>query len=608
MLVQTGKGTAKSSKPSLFFASLCPCFQNQMEYQMAKANLITPYGGKLVDLVVKGAERDELITRAGQLPSIKITMRNLCDLELIATGGFSPLTTFMGKADYERVLREMRLADGTLFPLPITLTADPKELPTVGEELALRSANFDLIAVMRLDEVYHWDAETEAALAYGSTDTKHPMVSEMGRWNKVCISGPMKVVNLPKYYDFVDLRLTPAQVRERLEKMGNDNVVAFQTRNPLHRIHEELTKRAAAQVNGSLIVHPVVGMTKPGDVDHYTRVRTYKALVDNHYDKNSTMLSLLPLAMRMAGPKEALLHAIIRRNHGANHFIVGRDHAGPGNDSTGKPFYGPYDAQELMKQYEHELGVKMVPFEMLVYLPDEDRYVEEKDVPKGAKVANISGTQVRDDYLAKGRLLPEWFTRPETAEILREMYPPRHKQGFGIWFTGLSGSGKSATTQVLTTLLLERGRETAILDGDVVRTHLSKGLGLAKKTRDTNILRIGFVAGEIVHAGGIVICAAISPYRATREEARKMVGENFIEVYMDTPVEVCEQRDVKGLYAKARQAMADGKPMGFTGVDDPYEPPIKPEISLKGYDSTPEDNARIIIKYLEEQGFLLPVK
>ena len=575
---------------------------------MAKANLITPYGGKLVDLVVKGAEREELIASASKLPSIKITMRNLCDLELIATGGFSPLNTFMGKADYERVLKEMRLADGTLFPLPITLTADPKELPTVGEEVVLRNANNDLIAVMTLNEIYHWDAETEAALAYGSTDTKHPMVSEMGRWNKVCISGPLKVINLPKYYDFVNLRHTPAQVREMLEKMGNDNVVAFQTRNPLHRIHEELTKRAAAQVNGSLIVHPVVGMTKPGDVDHYTRVRTYKALVDNHYDKKSTMLSLLPLAMRMAGPKEALLHAIIRRNHGANHFIVGRDHAGPGNDSTGKPFYGPYDAQELMKQYEHELGVKMVPFEMLVYLPDEDRYVEEKDVPKGAKVANISGTQVRDEYLAKGKLLPEWFTRPETAEILREMYPPRHKQGFCIWFTGLSGSGKSATTQVLTTLLLERGRETAILDGDVVRTHLSKGLGFSKEDRDTNIIRIGFVAGEIVHAGGAVVCAAISPYRATREEARKMVGENFIEIFMDTPVEVCEQRDVKGLYAKARQAMVDGKPMGFTGVDDPYEQPIKPEITLKGYESSPEDNARIIVNYLEAQGFLLPVK
>jgi sulfate adenylyltransferase len=317
------------------------------------------------------------------------------------------------------------------------------------------------------------------------------------------------------------------------------------------------------------------------------------------------MLSLLPLAMRMAGPKEALLHAIIRRNHGANHFIVGRDHAGPGNDSTGKPFYGPYDAQEIMKQHEAELGVKMVPFEMLVYLPDEARYVEEKDVPKGAKVANISGTQVRDDYLAKGKLLPEWFTRPETAEILREMYPPRHKQGFCIWFTGLSGSGKSATSEVVTTLLLERGREIAILDGDVVRTHLSKGLGFSKEDRDTNILRIGFVAGEIVHAGGAVICAAISPYRSTRAEARKMVGENFIEVYMDTPVEICEQRDVKGLYAKARQAMVDGKPMGFTGVDDPYEAPIEPSITLKGFGASAEENARIIVKYLEDQGYIL---
>ena len=573
---------------------------------MSKAKLIPPYGGnKLVNLVVTGKERDELLGRAPQLPSIKISMRNLCDLELLATGGFSPLDRFMGKADYERVLHDMRLSSGVLFPLPITLTADPKELPTVGEELVLRNANNDVIAVMTLDEVYHWDAETEAALAYGSTDAKHPMVSEMARWGKVCISGPLKVVNLPKYYDFVDLRCTPAQVRAILEDMGNDNVVAFQTRNPLHRIHEELTTRAAAQVGGSLIIHPVVGMTKPGDVDHYTRVRIYKALVDNYYDKKNTMLSLLPLAMRMAGPKEVLLHAIIRRNHGANHFIVGRDHAGPGKDATGKPFYGPYDAQESMRKYEQELGVKMIPFEELVYLPDEKRYVEGKDVPAGAKTLNISGTQVRDDYLAKGKLLPDWFTRPETAEILREMYPPRHEQGFCIWFTGLSGSGKSATTQVLTSLLLERGREITILDGDVVRTHLSKGLGFSKEDRDTNILRIGFVAGEIVRAGGAVICAAISPYRSTRQEASKMVGENFITAYMDTPVEICEQRDVKGLYVKARQAMVEGHPMGFTGVDDPYEPPIDPEITLKGYGATPEENARTIIKYLVEQGLLL---
>lgn len=571
---------------------------------MTKVNLIAPYGGNLVNLVVDGKEREDLLARAPQLSSIKITMRNLCDLELLATGGFSPLTTFMGKADYERVLHEMRLADRTLWPLPITLTAEPKELPTVGEDIVLRSSNNDVIAIMTLDEVYHWDPGVEAALAYGSTDPRHPMVSEMERWGKVCISGPIKVVNLPKYYDFIELRRTPAQVREMLEEMSHENVVAFQTRNPLHRIHEELTKRAATQVQGSLLIHPVVGMTKPGDVDHYTRVRIYKVLVDNYYDKNSTLLSLLPLAMRMAGPKEVLLHAIIRRNHGANHFIVGRDHAGPGKDSTGKPFYGPYDAQENMKKYESELCVKMIPFEELVYLPDEERYVEGKDIPAGAKTLNISGTQVRDDYLARGKLLPEWFTRPETAEILREMYPPRHKQGFCIWFTGLSGSGKSATTQVLTSLLLECGREITILDGDVVRTHLSKGLGFSKEDRDTNILRIGFVAGEIVRAGGAVICAAISPYRATRNEARKMVGENFVTVYMDTPVEICEQRDVKGLYAKARQAMEAGKPMGFTGVDDPYEPPIDPEISLKGYGATPEENARIIVEYLEDQGYL----
>jgi sulfate adenylyltransferase len=562
--------------------------------------LISPYGGELVNLVVSGDEREALMARAMKLPSIKISMRALCDLELLATGGFSPLNEFMGKADYERVLREMRLTDGTLFPLPITLTANPAELPMVGEEIALRNANNDLIAVLEIDEVFHWDHETEARLAYGTTDARHPMISEMVNWGKVCISGLMKVINLPKYHDFIDLRLTPVQVRQRLEVMGHDNVVAFQTRNPLHRIHEELTKRAADRVGGSLLIHPVVGMTKPGDVDHYTRVRIYRALVEKYYPQDKTMLSLLPLAMRMAGPREGMLHAIIRRNHGANHFIVGRDHAGPGKDSSGKPFYGPYDAQEMLKQHETELGVKMVPFEELLYLPERKEYVEAKDVPEGAKVANISGTQVRDDYLAKGKLLPEWFTRPETAQILRQMYPPRHQQGFCIWFTGLSGAGKTVTAQVLTELLLEHGKQLTMLDGDVIRTHLSKGLGFSKDDRDTNILRIGFVAGEIVRHGGVVVCAAISPYRAARNEARQMVGENFIMVYMDTPIEVCEQRDTKGLYAKARR----GELKGFTGVDDPYEPPISPEITLQGMGVTPEENARQIIAYLEQQDYL----
>jgi sulfate adenylyltransferase len=567
-----------------------------------KASIIAPYGGKLIDLVVNGAERAALIERANHLQSIKISARNLCDLELLATGGFSPLDRFMSHKDYERVLEEMRLADGTLFPLPITLTVDKEAYPSLGEEVVLRDAQNNLIAVMKIEEAFPYDKEKEARLAYGTTDSKHPMVSEMVRWGNLCISGELKVINLPTYYDFKELRHTPAQVRSHLEEMGNTNVVAFQTRNPLHRIHEELTKRAAAAIGGSLLIHPVVGLTKPGDVDHYTRVRIYKALVEKYYDKSNTMLSLLPLAMRMAGPKEALLHGIIRRNHGANHFIIGRDHAGPGNDSTGKPFYGPYDAQELFNKYADELGVKPVPFQELVYLPDTKEYVEAGKVPAGARIMNISGTQVRDDYLAKGKLLPEWFTRPETARILRQMYPPHHDMGFCIWFTGLSGSGKTATAEVLTTLLLEHGKQVTQLDGDVIRTHLSKGLGFSKEDRDTNILRIGFVASEITRHKGVVICAAISPYRATRDECRKMVGsEQFIEVYMDTPIEVCESRDIKGLYAKARR----GELKGFTGVDDPYEMPINPEITLKTVGISPEENAHIIINHLQKCGFLL---
>jgi sulfate adenylyltransferase len=378
-------------------------------------------------------------------------------------------------------------------------------------------------------------------------------------------------------------------------------VVAFQTRNPLHRAHEELTKRATASVDGVLLLHPVVGMTKPGDVDHYTRVRTYKALAQNHYDPDRIVLSLLPLAMRMAGPREALWHAIIRRNHGVNHFVVGRDHAGPGKDSTGTPFYGPYDAQELVRQHEDEIGVKMVPFSELVYLPDEDRYEETGKLPPGAKTANISGTQVREEYLAKGQLLPAWFTRPETAEILAEAYPPRHRQGLCIWLTGLSGSGKSTTAAVLSVLLLEAGRQVTELDGDVVRTHLSKGLGFSREDRDTNILRIGFVASEIARHGGTVMCAAVSPYRGTRDAVRAMMDEDqFIEVYVDTPLSVCEERDVKGMYAKARR----GEIKEFTGISDPYEAPLNPEITLDTVGHTPEENARRIMRELARRGFV----
>jgi len=571
-----------------------------MSKKNENAVLNRPYGDKLVNLVVAGDERQELLERSTKLPSVQISARSLCDLELLATGAFSPLDRFMGQSDYERVLTEMRLKNGMLFPIPVTLPLDEAALPKWGEAITLSDARNNTLAIMQIEEIYHYDPMREARLVLGTTDPKHPLVSEMVRWGKVYVTGELKVINLPVYYDFVDLRRTPAEVRMHLEKMGNHNVVAFQTRNPMHRIHEELTKRAAEAIGGSLLIHPVVGMTKPGDVDHFTRVRVYRALTENYYDSKRTLLSLFPLAMRMAGPREAIWHAIIRRNYGANHLIIGRDHAGPGIDSQGRPFYGPYEAQTMITQYADEIGVQPVEFKELVYLSDEERYEEVNKTPEGANIFSISGTQVRNDYLAKGRLLPEWFTRRETAEILQQMYPARNKQGFVIWFTGLSGSGKSTTAEILTSLLLERGRQITLLDGDVVRTHLSKGLGFSREDRDTNILRIGFVAGEIARHGGAVICAAISPYRATRNEARRMAGENFIEVFVDTPIEVCEERDVKGLYARARR----GQITGFTGVDDPYEEPVNPEITLDTVNNDAAANAQKIIAFLEEQGLI----
>lgn len=572
-----------------------------MSATTSRATLISPYGGELVDLMVPIEDLADARAYASTLPSLQISARAVCDLEMLATGAFSPLKQFMGEADYRGVVSEMRLADGTLFPMPITLPVPADAGLAVGTDIALRDSMNDLLAIMTIEELYPWDPATFAQHVLGTQDSKHPLVNEMSRWGRLNAAGKLRVLQLPRHYDFRELRRTPAETREVLAERGRNNVVAFQTRNPLHRAHEELTKRATEAIDGVLLLHPVVGMTKPGDVDHFTRVRTYKALAQNHYDPDRIVLSLLPLAMRMAGPREAVWHAIIRRNHGVNHFVVGRDHAGPGKDSTGKPFFGPYDAQELVRKHQDEIGVKMVPFSELVYLPDEDRYEETNKLEAGAKTANISGTQVREDYLGKGQLLPAWFTRPETAEILAEAYPPRHRQGLCIWLTGLSGSGKSTTAAVLSVLLLEAGRQVTELDGDVVRTHLSKGLGFSREDRDTNILRIGFVASEIARHGGTVMCAAVSPYRETRDAVRAMMDEDqFIEIYVDTPLSVCEERDVKGMYAKARR----GEIKEFTGISDPYEAPLNPEITLDTVGHSPEDNARRIMRELAARGFV----
>ena len=564
-------------------------------------NLIEPFGGSLVNLVVNEQERSSLIVEASNLPSIQLSERSVCDLELLATGGFSPVDGFMRKADYEQVVAEMRLADGTVFPIPITLPVDHFDGLTLDKKIALRDAHNDLLGVMTVEEIYEWSRPQFANNVLGTSDMRHPLITEMEHWGKYNIAGRLQVLALPKHPDFRDLRLTPAQTRESLSRLNRANIVAFQTRNPIHRVHEEMTKLAAEMIDGAILLHPAVGLTKPGDIDYFTRVRTYKTLVENHYDTSRTLLSLLPIAMRMAGPREAVWHAIIRRNHGANHFIIGRDHASPGVDSTGKPFFEPTAAQELAQSVSDEIGVKIMTFGEMAYLPDEKAYGELAKLPAGTRTISLSGTQIREEYLGRSKPLPEWFTRPEIAAILAESYPPPEKQGVCLWFTGLSGAGKSATAEVLTILLNERGRRVTVLDGDVVRTHLSKGLGFSKEDRDLNILRIGFVASEIVRHGGVVICAAVSPYRSTRSEVRQMMGsDNFVEIFVDTPLDVCESRDTKGMYAKARR----GEIKGFTGIDDPYEMPDNAEITLDTTKMSVDENADLILQYLASRNLV----
>lgn len=544
--------------------------------------------------------QDALRSRASTLPSFQVSERALCDFELIATGAFTPLTRFMGRSDYSRVLEEMRLASGELFPIPITLQLPDGFDVALDSEVALRDSHNDLLAILRVEEIYERSSD-EGRIVTGTKDLAHPLLAEMERWGSRNVSGPLEVIALPSHFDFRELRRTPAETRLALAKLGAGNVVAFQTRNPLHRAHEALTKRAMELVDGTLLLHPVVGMTKPGDVDHFTRVRAYRLLAEHYYPHDRIVLSLLPLAMRMAGPREALWHALIRRNYGATHFIVGRDHASPGRDSSGQPYYDPYAAQELTLKHQEELGISILPFEEMAYLPDEDRYEEISKIAPGTRTATISGTQVREEYLNRGERLPGWFTRPEIAELLASAYPPRYQQGVCIWFTGLSGAGKSATAEILTALLLQYGRAATVLDGDVVRTNLSKGLGFSREDRDANILRIGFVAAEVVRHGGVAICAAVSPYRSTRDEVRKMFPPGqFIEVFVDTPLEVCESRDSKGMYAKARR----GEIRNFTGIDDPYEEPLNPELRLETTRDSAEKNARRVASLLETNGFV----
>jgi len=538
------------------------------------------------------------------LPSWQLTPRQICDLELILNGGFDPLNGFLNQDDYDSVLSDMRLQSGSIWPVPITLdvTQEFAETVSIGDKIVLRDHEYFALAILTVESIWEPDKQSEAQSVFGTEDEKHSGVNYLlNESNPVYIGGALEKIELPRHYDFSEFRHSPEALKRQFAELNWNKIVGFQTRNPLHRAHIEMNLNASKELDAGILIHPVVGMTKPGDVDHYTRVRCYKAAMPR-FPENSAILSLLPLAMRMAGPREALCHALIRKNYGCTHFIVGRDHASPGNGADGEPFYGPYDAQDLLKKHEKEIGIEMVPFKMMVYVENDKKYFPVDEIPEGSESKSISGSELRQ-LLRDGAEIPEWFSYPEVVDELRKTKPKQNKRGFTIFFTGLSGSGKSTLANALMVKLLEDGRRpVTLLDGDIVRTHLSSELGFSKKDRSVNVRRIGFVASEITKNGGIAICAPIAPYEADRRFNRELIEPlgGYIEVYVNTPLEICEARDAKGLYAKARA----GTLKEFTGISDPYEEPQTAEIVQSSVEEEPAEIVEKITDKLKKEKYL----
>ncbi|MCF8110965.1 MAG: bifunctional sulfate adenylyltransferase/adenylylsulfate kinase [Desulfobacteraceae bacterium] len=562
------------------------------------------HGGGLVNLMV-GEQRAELLKDiAMSLPDVSLNERNMCDLEVLATGGFSPLEGFMVRADYESVLDRMRLQNGVLWPVPICLDvfAEKAETLEAGQSAALRDPEGFLLGVIHIEDIWQADPQKEAEMVYGTTDTSHPGVDYLfNRSGRYYIGGRLEVISLPIHFDFKQMRLYPAEVRSAYEKLGWQRVVGFQTRNPIHRPQFEMTIKAMRMTRANLLIMPVVGMTKPGDFDHFIRVRCCRHVAE-HYPSDSQIMTLLPLAMRMSGPRDALLDAIIARNYGCTHFIVGHDHASPGKDRNGTPFYPAERSRQVAAQYSDEIGVEIVPFEEMVYLPFEDEYRSRDRVPDGVETISMSGSDIRK-RIREGRKIPQWATFAEVVKELQRAYPPPERQGFTVFLTGLSGAGKSTIAKVLYSKFLERGdRPVTLLDGDIVRRNLSSELSFSKEHRNINVLRIGFVAGEITKNRGVAICAPIAPYEATRREIRRNIEAygGFIEVHVSTPIEECEKRDRKGMYAKARAGLISG----FTGVDDPYEEPENPELRIDTTNLMPAEAAQEILLFLSNKGYI----
>ena len=540
------------------------------------------------------------------LLSWQLNDRQICDLELLLNGAFNPLKGFMDKDDYNSVRDNMRLANGDLWPIPINLdvTENFSEQINFGDKIVLRDKEGFPLAILTISDIWKPNLLLEAELVYGTKDIIHPGVNYLlNSTNKFYVGGTLNGISYPRHYDYLKFRHSPEDLKKVFKNLGWEKIIAFQTRNPLHCAHVEMTKRALNENNAKLLIHPVVGMTKPGDVNHHTRLRCYQSVL-KRYEEGDAILSLIPLAMRMGGPREAVWHAIIRKNYGCSHLIVGRDHAGPGKDSEGQEFYGPYDAQNLLMKYQDEIGIKMIPFKFMVYLPKEDTYEVIDDVKSGVDYKTISGTELRS-LLDQGKGIPSWFTYPEVAKELEKSRPPLTSRGLTIFFTGLSGSGKSTLANALLVKFLEEGsRPVTLLDGDIVRTNLSSELGFSKAHRSLNVQRIGYVASEITKNGGVAICAPIAPYKLDRKVNRHLISKfgGYIEIYVNTSLEKCEERDVKGLYAKARKGLIPE----FTGISDPYEEPQNAEIVINSSGSSPKILVERIYSAIIKTGYVKP--
>ncbi|MBF0228001.1 MAG: bifunctional sulfate adenylyltransferase/adenylylsulfate kinase [Desulfamplus sp.] len=559
---------------------------------------------ELVNLIVDNERSEYLKKLSSTIPDVILNARQLCDFELLSIGAYSPLQGFMNRDDYDTVLEKMRLSTGELWPVPITLDVSETLANScqIGQLLMLRDQEGFILGTIQVEDIWLIDTEKEAITLYGTKDTEHPGVNYLYyRSGKYYIGGKVQTMNLPIHSDFRQLRKTPNEVREIFSKLGWKKVVGFLTRHPIHRPQFEMTIRAMRQAQANLLLLPVAGETKPGDFDHFTRMKCYKK-VEPYYPPDSFMLNLLPLAMRLAGPRDALLHIIIGKNFGCTHFIIGHNHSSPGIDSKGIPFYSSEDAASFASKLSLEVGVEVLAFKKMVYLPSDDEYQFEGDVPENIETLFLSGTDIRKKIRA-GKNVPEWATFPEVVEELKRSYPPPSGQGFTVFLTGLSGAGKSTIANILYAKFMEIGtRPVTLLDGDIVRRNLSSELNFSKEHRDINVRRIGFVAAEITKNRGIAICAPIAPYKNTREEIRKAIEiyGGFFEIHVATPIEECEKRDRKGMYAKARAGLIKG----FTGVDDPYEIPQKCEMSIDTTHITPDEAVHEILLYIGQKGFI----